>query len=44
MAKPPFLSIEMNTKPLDLIHSDICDLKFVQTSGEKRYFITFIDD
>ena len=44
MAKPPFHSIERNTEPLDLIHSDICDLKFVQTIGRKRYFITFIDD
>ena len=31
-------------KPLELIHSDICDLKFVQTRGVKKYFITFIDD
>ena len=44
MAKPPFHSIERNTEPLDLIHSDICDLNFVQTRGGKRYFITFIDD
>ncbi|KAL6335103.1 hypothetical protein AAG906_026483 [Vitis piasezkii] len=44
MAKPPFHSIEKNTEPLDLIHSDICDLKFVQTRGEKMYFITFVDD
>ncbi|RVW39323.1 Retrovirus-related Pol polyprotein from transposon TNT 1-94 [Vitis vinifera] len=27
MAKPPFHSIERNTEPLELIHSDICDLK-----------------
>ncbi|KAL6324648.1 hypothetical protein AAG906_013461 [Vitis piasezkii] len=27
MAKPPFHSIEKNTEPLDIIHSDICDLK-----------------
>ena len=44
MAKPPFHSIERNTEPLDLIHSDIYDLKFVQTREGKRYFITFIDD
>ena len=44
MAKPPFHSIQRNTEPLDLIHSDICDLKFIQTRGGKRYFITFIDD
>nr|CAN82978.1 hypothetical protein VITISV_023328 [Vitis vinifera] len=36
--------VERSTEPLDLIHSDICDLKFVQTRGGKKYFITFIDD
>ena len=44
MAKPLFHSIEKNIEPLDLIHNDICDLKFVQTRGEKMYFITFVDD
>ena len=31
-------------KPLELIHSDICDLKLVQNKEGKKYFITFIDD
>ena len=44
MTKAPFHSIDRITKPLELIHSDICDLKFVQTRGGKKYFITFIDD
>ncbi|KAL0322288.1 UNVERIFIED_CONTAM: Retrovirus-related Pol polyprotein from transposon TNT 1-94 [Sesamum calycinum] len=44
MAKVPFYSVERKTSPLELIHSDICDLKFVQTRGGKKYFITFIDD
>lgn len=44
MAKLPFNSVERNTTPLDLIYTDICDLKFVQTRGGKKYFITFIDD
>ena len=39
-----FQSVERRTKPLDLIHSDICDLKFVQTRGGNKYFITFVDD
>ena len=39
-----FQTIERNTKPLELIHSDVCDLKFVQTRGGNKYFITFIDD
>ncbi|KAL0315721.1 UNVERIFIED_CONTAM: Retrovirus-related Pol polyprotein from transposon TNT 1-94 [Sesamum radiatum] len=44
MAKVPFYSVERKTSPLELILSDICDLKFVQTRGGKKYFITFIDD
>lgn len=43
-AKTPFHSVERNTTPLELIHTDVCDLKFVQTRGGKKYFITFIDD
>ena len=42
--KTPFHSIEKSTEPLELIHSDICDFKLIQTRGEKKYFITFIDD
>jgi hypothetical protein len=30
--------------PLDLIHSDICEINGILTKGGKRYFITFIDD
>ena len=33
-----------DTKPLDLIHSDICDLKLIQTRGGNKYFITLVDD
>lgn len=44
LTKAPFQSIERSTEPLNLIHSDICDLKFLQTRGVKKYFITFIDD
>ena len=29
LTKSSFQSVERNTEPLDLIHSDICDLKFV---------------
>ena len=39
-----FQSIERTSEPLQLIHFDICDLKFVQTKGGKKYFLTFIDD
>ena len=44
LARLPFHSIERIIEPLDLIHTDICDLKFVQTRGGKKYFITLIDD
>ena len=33
-----------SSEPLNLIHSDISDLKFLQTRVEKKYYITFIDD
>jgi transposase InsO family protein len=33
-----------NLAPLDLIHSDLCELNGKLTKGGKRYFITFIDD
>lgn len=44
MARLPFHYVERSTEPLDLIHTDICVLKFVQTRGGNKYFITFIDD
>ena len=44
MTESSFQNVERLTEPLDLIHSDICDLKFVQTRGGNKYFITFVDD
>jgi len=44
LTRSSFQRIERNTEPLDLVHSDICDLKFVQTRGGNKYFVTFIDD
>ena len=44
LTRSSFQSIERYTEPLDLIHSDICDLKLVQTRGGNKYFITFVDD
>ena len=44
LTRSSFQSIERHTKPLDFIHSDICDLKFVQTRCGNKYFITFVDD
>ena len=39
-----FQTIERSTEPLDLIHSDVCDLKSIQTREGNKYLITFIDD
>ena len=35
LAKNSFHSIDRNTEPLGLIHSDLCELKFVPTRGVK---------
>ena len=44
MTRLSFQTIERNIKPLRMIHSDICDLKFAPTRGGNKYFITFVDD
>ena len=44
LTRSSFQTIERNTEPLELIHNDVCDLKFVQTRGGNKYYITFIDD
>ena len=41
LIKTPFHTVERSSKPLDLIHSDICDLNFMQTRGGKKYFYYF---
>ena len=33
-----------NLAPLDLIHSDLCEMNGVLTKGGKKYFMTLIDD
>lgn len=44
ITKTPHKSVFRESEPLDLIHSDICELDGVTTRNGKRYFITFIDD
>ena len=44
LTRTSFQSIERSSEPLELIHSDICDMKFIQTRGGKKYFLTLIDD
>jgi hypothetical protein len=42
----PFKSLEekINPAPLDLVHSDLCEMNGLLTRGGKIYFMTFIDD
>jgi hypothetical protein len=35
---------ERHLAPLELIHSDICEINCVLTEGGQRYFMTMIDD
>ena len=44
LTRASFQNIERSTEPLELIHSDTSDLKYVQTRGGKKYFVNFIDD
>ena len=44
LTRASFHNIERSTKPLKLINIDTCDLKYVQTRGGKKYFVTFIYD
>ena len=44
LTRTSFQSIERSSEPLELIHSDIRDLKFIQMQGGKKYFLTLIDD
>ncbi|KAI3755706.1 hypothetical protein L1987_55512 [Smallanthus sonchifolius] len=39
-----FKNIERITEPLEMIHTDVCNLKAIPTRGGNKYFITFIDD
>jgi hypothetical protein len=42
--KPHKTAEARNLTPLDLIHSDLCEMNGIWTKSRKRYFITFIDD
>ena len=44
LTRSSFQSVERHIEHLDLIHSDICDLKFVQARGGNKYFFfKFVD-
>jgi hypothetical protein len=42
--KPHKAAEKRHLTPLELIHSDICEMNGVLTEGGQRYFITMIDD
>jgi transposase InsO family protein len=42
--KPHMAAAARNLAPLELIHSDLCEMNGELTKGGKRYFMTFIDD
>ncbi|GKB28367.1 zinc finger, CCHC-type containing protein [Tanacetum coccineum] len=44
ITKKPFQNVKRETKVLELIHSDLCDLHATPSLGNKKYFVTFIDD
>ncbi|GJT99632.1 zinc finger, CCHC-type containing protein [Tanacetum coccineum] len=44
ITKKLFQNVKRETKVLELIHSDMCDLHVTSSLGNKKYFVTFIDD
>ncbi|GKA20423.1 zinc finger, CCHC-type containing protein [Tanacetum coccineum] len=44
ITKKPFQNVKCKTDVLELIHSDLCGLHATPSLGNKKYFMTFIDD
>ena len=42
--KPHKAAEARNLAPLELVHSDLCEMNGELTKGGRRYFMTFIDD
>lgn len=42
--RKPYNNVNRETKPLELIHTDVCDSTKIPARGGNRYFVTFIDD
>ena len=42
--KPHKAAEARSLAPLELVHSDLCEMNGILTKGGKRYFLTFIDD
>ena len=39
-----YKSVERNFNPLELIYTDICDMKSIPSCGGSKYLVTFIDN
>ncbi|GJX79823.1 zinc finger, CCHC-type containing protein [Tanacetum coccineum] len=44
ITKKPFQIVKRETDVLEMIHSDLCDMHATPSPGNKKYFVTFIDD
>ncbi|GJW25182.1 zinc finger, CCHC-type containing protein [Tanacetum coccineum] len=44
ITKKLFQNVKCGIKVLELIHSNLCDLHATPSLGNKKYFVTFIDD
>ncbi|GKF37382.1 zinc finger, CCHC-type containing protein, partial [Tanacetum coccineum] len=44
ITKKPFQNVKRETKVLELIHNDLCDLHATPSMRNKKYFVTFIDE
>nr|GEV00382.1 zinc finger, CCHC-type [Tanacetum cinerariifolium] len=44
ITKKPFQNVKHETEVLELIYSNLCDLHATPSLGNKKYFVTFIDD
>ncbi|GKB63477.1 zinc finger, CCHC-type containing protein [Tanacetum coccineum] len=44
ITKKPFQNVKHETKVLELIHNDLCDLHATPSMRNKKYFVTFIDE
>ncbi|GKB62216.1 zinc finger, CCHC-type containing protein, partial [Tanacetum coccineum] len=44
ITKKSFQNVKHETKVLELIHNDLCDLHATPSLGNKKYSVTFIDD
>ncbi|GKD22247.1 zinc finger, CCHC-type containing protein [Tanacetum coccineum] len=44
ITKKLFQNVKCETKILEMIYSDLCDMHATPSLGNKKYFVTFIDD